>query len=195
MAQLSRDPSRPLGGLISLFGAVFALCSTSCASSSGTGAFGTPGGSEHGGSAALPGGTGGGFAQGGTSGKSEGGSTAGNSGDAATPAAAGAAGACALVGKKCDDAGQACASAETCCSCIGFPGAPSCGSLWSCAVPKENTVDCPATPPVMRTACSTARVVCQYCGASGPSFWQCSKTSDPSAPLAWSEIAGISCNE
>jgi hypothetical protein len=195
MAQLSRDPSLPWVGFISLFSAVFALCSTSCASSSGTGAVGTPGGSERGGSAAQPGRTGGGSAQGGTWGKSEDGSTAGNRGGAGAAAAAGAPGTCALVGKKCDDAGQVCASAETCCNCIGFPGAPSCGFLWSCAVPKENAVDCPATPPAVRTACSTARVGCQYCGANGPSFWQCSKTSDPSAPLVWLEMAGTSCSE
>jgi len=188
MAQLSRDPSLPLVGC--LFSAVFALCSTSCASSSGTGAVGTPGSSEHGGAAGQAG-----SAQGGTSGKSEDGSTAGKSGDAGTPAAAGALGACGLVGEKCHDAGQVCASAETCCNCIGFPGAPSCGFLWSCAVPKKNPVGCPATPPAARTACSTARVGCEYCDANGPSFWQCSKTSDPSAPLVWSEVTGISCFE
>ena len=195
MAQLSRDPSLPRSGLIGLFGAVFALCGTSCASSTGTGAGGTPGGAEHGGSAAEAGGTGGGSAQGGTSGKSEDGGRAGTSGDTGTPAAAGATAACALAGKKCDVAGRMCASAETCCNCIGFPGAPSCGLLWNCAVPKDNSVDCPAALPVARTACSTAKVGCQYCGANGPSFWQCLKTSDPSAPLVWLEVAGASCSE
>ena len=195
MAQLSRDPSLPLVGFIGLCSAVFALCSTSCASSSGTRADGTSGGSEHGGEAAQSGGPGGGSPQGGTSGKSEEGSRAGNGGDGRTPAAAGAAGACAVAGKKCDDTEQVCASAETCCNCISFLGAPSCGFLWSCAVPKKNTVDCPATPPAVRTACSTARVGCQYCSANGPSFWQCSKTSDSSAPLVWLEMAGASCSE
>ncbi len=196
MAQLSRDPGLPWVGLISLCSAVLSLCSTSCASSSATGAVGTPGGSEHGGSAAEPGDAGGGSAQGGTSGKPEDGSTAGNSGAAGTTAAAGAPGACAVLGNKCDGAGQVCASAESCCNCVGFASAPSCGFLWSCAVPKRNSVDCPATPPAMRTACSTARLGCQYCGANGPSFWQCSKTTaDLSAPLEWFEVAGISCYE
>ena len=192
MAQLARDPSRPLGGFISVFSAIFALCSTSCASSSGTGAVGTPG---DGGSAAQPGGTGGGSAQGGTAGRSETGSTAGNSGGSDIPAAAGASGACAKLGERCDGAGQMCASAETCCHCIRFPSAPSCGSLWNCAVPKKNTSDCPSTPPSGQTACSTARVNCEYCGANGPSFWQCVKTSDPSVPLMWLELAGLGCYE
>jgi len=191
MAQLAQRSFLRSTGFFRLCAALLALGGTSCASSSGTNTLGDSGGAEQGGS-----GTGGASAQAGSSGSTAGGSTAssgGTAGDARTTGSAGAPAACAAgmrAGDQCPAAGL-CASADQCCTCVYFPA--GCGHLWDCAMPKNNSMDCPGTAPATGSACSTVRVVCQYCGANGPEFRRCDYTSDRSAPLQWTESVGSQC--
>lgn len=174
--------------------ALFVLGGASCGSSAGTSTPGGSAGSEQGGSAGQPSGTAGGAAQAGSSGN-----TAGNTGGAGNTSSAGNAGARATCpaatksGNECSAVDSVCASAEACCDCIDFPGG-GCGHLWSCAVPKNNAVDCPATAPALGSACPTLKLSCQYCGANGPELRTCSNAPDRSAPPEWSEFMGIQCS-
>src|SRR5262249_28150667 len=69
---------------------------------------------------------------------------------------------------KCPQLGSTCTGTDMCCKCIDFPQTPSCGLLWACALPKNNTADCPAEAPSEGSACAKLKVTCQYCVQGAP---------------------------
>jgi hypothetical protein len=90
----------------------------------------------------------------------------------------------------CQTLASVCTSTDSCCKCIDFPQAPSCGLQWSCALPNDNSPDCPTDAPSEGSGCTALKITCQYCTTRGPRHMRCSGAD---ASGAWSEVAGLSC--
>jgi hypothetical protein len=75
----------------------------------------------------------------------------------------------------CDTTGVTCesASVDLCCRCLEFPAAPSCGLLWGCVAPADNSDNCPSAAPDLGSACDMPRLTCGYCGDAGPQLLRC----------------------